>query len=99
MTIFFRHLYFFITISLFTFLLSGCHDEALLNSLNQRQANEVLAVLQKHQIMVSKSSQGKGTIKLMLRKRTCRLRYSYYKNINYLYQNGLRSLNYFLLMP
>lgn len=27
----------------------------------------------------------KGSIKLMWRKRTCRLRYSYYKNINYLH--------------
>ncbi|WP_052044777.1 type III secretion system inner membrane ring lipoprotein SctJ [Candidatus Arsenophonus nilaparvatae] len=68
MTILFRHLYFFITISLFTFLLSGCHDEALLNSLNQRQANEVLAVLQKHQIMVSKSAQGKGLYKINVAK-------------------------------
>ncbi|HGJ5866476.1 MAG TPA: type III secretion system inner membrane ring lipoprotein SctJ [Arsenophonus nasoniae] len=68
MTTLFRHMRFFITLSLLILLLSGCHDEALLNSLNQRQANEVLAVLQKHRITVSKSAQGKGLYKINVAK-------------------------------
>lgn len=68
MTVFFRHIHFFITLFFLTLLLSACHDEALLNSLNQRQANEVMAILQKHQITVSKSAQGKGLYKINVAK-------------------------------
>ena len=64
----FRHIHFCSALFLLAGLLSGCHDEALLNALNQRQANEVLAVLQKHQLTVSKSAQGKGLYKINVAK-------------------------------
>lgn len=41
-------------------LLSGCNDEKLLNNLTQEQANQVLAILQQHNI----SSQKQGTLKV-----------------------------------
>lgn len=41
-------------------VLSGCKDQSLLTNLDQRQATEVQAVLQKHQISSSRSSLGKG---------------------------------------
>lgn len=40
--------------------ISGCKDEALLNGLDQNQANEVVALLQKHNIDASKRSVAKS---------------------------------------
>lgn len=44
---------------LFTFMLSACNDESLLFNLTQDQANQVLAVLQQHNISAKKE----GTLK------------------------------------
>lgn len=47
-------------ISLFLFiLLCGCKQQELLNHLDQQQANDVLAVLQRHNINAEKKDQGK----------------------------------------
>lgn len=44
---------------LLTFMLSACHDESLLFNLTQEQANQVLAILQQHNISAKKD----GTLK------------------------------------
>ncbi|EMD6371462.1 type III secretion inner membrane ring lipoprotein SctJ [Morganella morganii] len=41
-------------------LIGGCKEGTILSSLNQRQSNEVLAALHKHQIQAVKVPQGKG---------------------------------------
>ncbi|QUT01480.1 type III secretion system inner membrane ring lipoprotein SctJ [Proteus terrae] len=41
-------------------LLSGCKDQSLLTNLDQRQATEIQAVLQKHQITSTRKALGKG---------------------------------------
>ncbi|MFQ6283758.1 EscJ/YscJ/HrcJ family type III secretion inner membrane ring protein [Yersinia enterocolitica] len=41
-------------------LLGGCNQQDLLHNLDQQQANEVLAVLQKHNIYAEKNDQGKA---------------------------------------
>lgn len=42
------------------FLLSGCKEEALLNGLDQNQANEVVALLQKNNIAATKRNMAKA---------------------------------------
>lgn len=42
-----------------TLFLTGCNDETLLSQLNQRQSNEVLAVLQQNGIAAGKNENGK----------------------------------------
>lgn len=51
---------FILLISGISLLLGGCKEGTILSSLNQRQSNEVLAVLHKHQIQAVKTPQGKG---------------------------------------
>lgn len=51
---------FILLISGISLLLSGCKEGTILSSLNQRQSNEVLAALHKHQIQAVKTPQGKG---------------------------------------
>ncbi len=51
---------FILIISGISLLLSGCKEGTILSSLNQRQSNEVLAALHKHQIQAVKTPQGKG---------------------------------------
>jgi len=41
-------------------LLSACHQQALLHGLSESQANEVVALLQAHDITVQKSNEGKS---------------------------------------
>ncbi|QAV22744.1 type III secretion system inner membrane ring lipoprotein SctJ [Proteus hauseri] len=41
-------------------LLSGCKEQSLLTNLDQRQATEIQAVLQKHQIPSTRTALGKG---------------------------------------
>lgn len=40
-------------------LLNGCKDQSLLTNLSQRQATEIQAVLQKHQITSTRTALGK----------------------------------------
>ncbi|WP_341265960.1 hypothetical protein WKC53_04935 [Morganella morganii] len=51
---------FILIISGISLLLGGCKEGTILSSLNQRQSNEVLAALHKHQIQAVKVPQGKG---------------------------------------
>lgn len=51
---------FILLITGFSLMLGGCKDGSILSSLNQRQSNEVLAALHKHQIQAVKIPQGKG---------------------------------------
>lgn len=48
-----------LTVVFFAFMLSACNDEKLLFNLTQEQANQVLAVLQRHNISANKE----GTLK------------------------------------
>ncbi len=48
-----------LTAALFAFMLSACSDESLLYNLTQEQANQVLAILQQHNISAKKE----GTLK------------------------------------
>lgn len=54
-----RYLLFVFLFSLAS-LLSGCKEQSLLTNLDQRQATEVQAVLQKHQIPSTRAALGKG---------------------------------------
>ena len=49
----------YISLFLFILLLCGCKQQELLNHLDQQQANDVLAVLQRHNINAEKKDQGK----------------------------------------
>ncbi len=49
----------YISLLLFILLLCGCKQQELLNHLDQQQANDVLAVLQRHNINAEKKDQGK----------------------------------------
>ncbi|QIG04610.1 type III secretion inner membrane ring lipoprotein SctJ [Proteus sp. ZN5] len=49
-------------------LLSGCKDQSLLTNLDQRQAIEIQAVLQKHQITSTRKSLGKGLFDVSVKK-------------------------------
>ena len=49
----------YISLLLFILLLCGCKQQELLNHLDQQQANDVLAVLQRHKINAEKKDQGK----------------------------------------
>ncbi|WP_435954198.1 EscJ/YscJ/HrcJ family type III secretion inner membrane ring protein [Dryocola sp. BD626] len=44
----------------FVLLLGGCHEQDLLKGLDQMQANEVISVLQRHNIKASKQDRGKA---------------------------------------
>lgn len=55
-----RNILFILIIAGMGLLLGGCNDGTILSSLNQRQSNEVLAALHKHQIQAVKIPQGKG---------------------------------------
>ncbi|MEM8060536.1 type III secretion inner membrane ring lipoprotein SctJ [Morganella morganii subsp. sibonii] len=55
-----RNILFIMIITGIGLLLGGCNDGTILSSLNQRQSNEVLAALHKHQIQAVKIPQGKG---------------------------------------
>ena len=50
----------YISLLLFILLLCGCKQQELLNHLDQQQANDVLAVLQRHNINAEKKDQAKG---------------------------------------
>ncbi|MEQ4924305.1 type III secretion system inner membrane ring lipoprotein SctJ [Proteus hauseri] len=54
-----RYLLFVFLFSLVS-LLSGCKEQSLLTNLDQRQATEIQAVLQKHQISSTRAALGKG---------------------------------------
>lgn len=49
-------------------LLSGCKDQSLLTNLDQRQATEIQAVLQKHQITSTRKALGKGLFDISVKK-------------------------------
>ncbi|MCW9689719.1 type III secretion system inner membrane ring lipoprotein SctJ [Proteus terrae] len=49
-------------------LLSGCKDQSLLTNLDQRQATEIQAVLQKHQITSTRKALGKGLFDVSVKK-------------------------------
>ncbi|HEK0787354.1 TPA: type III secretion inner membrane ring lipoprotein SctJ [Proteus mirabilis] len=49
-------------------LLSGCKDQSLLTNLDQRQATEIQAVLQKHQITSTHKALGKGLFDISVKK-------------------------------
>lgn len=49
-------------------LLSGCKDQSLLTNLDQRQATEIQAVLQKHQITSTRTALGKGLFDVSVKK-------------------------------
>lgn len=49
-------------------LLSGCKDQSLLTNLDQRQATEIQAVLQKHQITSTRKALGKGLFDISVNK-------------------------------
>ncbi len=49
----------YILLSLLILLLCSCKQQELLNHLDQQQANDVLAVLQRHNISAEKKDQGK----------------------------------------
>lgn len=49
-------------------LLTGCKEQSLLTNLNQRQATQVQAVLQKHQISSTQVSLGKGLFDITVKK-------------------------------
>lgn len=50
-------------------LLSGCKDQSLLTNLDQRQATEIQAVLQKHQITSTRKALGKGLFDISVKRR------------------------------
>lgn len=52
----------------FVSFLSGCKEQSLLTGLNQRQATEVQAVLQKHQINSTQTALGKGLFDINVKK-------------------------------
>ncbi|WP_195496190.1 type III secretion system inner membrane ring lipoprotein SctJ [Proteus penneri] len=49
-------------------LLTGCKEQSLLTGLNQRQATQVQAVLQKHQITSTQTALGKGLFDVSVKK-------------------------------
>ena len=49
-------------------LLNGCKDQSLLTNLSQRQATEIQAVLQKHQITSTRTALGKGLFEISVKK-------------------------------
>lgn len=49
-------------------LLTGCKEQSLLTGLNQRQATQVQAVLQKHQIASTQTALGKGLFDVSVKK-------------------------------
>lgn len=50
-------------------LLNGCKDQSLLTNLNQRQATEIQAVLQKHQITTTRTALGKGLFEISVKRK------------------------------
>ena len=65
----------YISLLLFILLLCGCKQQELLNHLDQQQANDVLAVLQRHNINAEKKDQGKMDSQSMLNQRILLLRW------------------------
>ena len=65
----------YISLLLFILLLCGCKQQELLNHLDQQQANDVLAVLQRHNINAEKKDQGKTGSQSMLNQRILLLRW------------------------
>ena len=49
----------YISLFLFILLLCGCKQQELLNHLDQQQANDVLAVLQRHILMLRRRIKAK----------------------------------------
>ncbi|AVS07019.1 hypothetical protein C6668_11715 [Escherichia coli] len=56
----------YISLLLFILLLCGCKQQELLNHLDQQQANDVLAVLQRHNINAEKKDQGKTGFSILI---------------------------------
>lgn len=63
-------------------LLSGCKDQSLLTNLDQRQATEIQAVLQKHQITSTRKALGKGLFDISVKKRRYGNCYSNFRRIS-----------------
>lgn len=53
---------------LFTLILCGCDEQPLLHQLSEQQANEVVAVLQVHNVSAAKSDQGKSGFAIVVDK-------------------------------
>lgn len=76
-------------------LLNGCKDQSLLTNLSQRQATEIQAVLQKHQITSTRTALGKGLFEISVKKENIGIAIQILENINYQQFLVLKLHNYF----
>ena len=81
---------FILIISGISLLLGGCKEGTILSSLNQRQSNEVLAALHKHQIQAVKVPQEKGCLPFQYRKSRAVRPFIFCRNITCPVMSGLR---------